>query len=151
MNLRPPFATSLFENNWQTFQLLVNDKIYNILWETCKCGPFDGACILIAKSLESILGGEIFVLISNDNTAEHAVLLKDNKIWDYDGPLTPQEFIIRFNHNEMRNKSLECVGYRPICESDLSDASRDVTVIGSISTIFQDAMEKLLAAANAIR
>jgi len=96
------------------------DKIYQILFDSYSCGPFDGGCLIFAEALQMKYGGEIYVLYSK-KFAEHAVLFLNGKLIDFDGPLEPKKFIRRLEKNE----NIKIDGYRKFENSDLSDLSPD--------------------------
>src|ERR1035437_2879286 len=94
------------------------EKIYTFLLSVADSGPFDGGCVIAAYAIKMAIGGEVFVLVSTDDFAEHAVVKLGNKLYDFDGGLPENEFIRRFNVNEMSN----CVAVRPIRKGDLPAA-----------------------------
>lgn len=108
------------ETDWQSLLDLVGDEIYNIVYAATGCGPFDGGCVVFARSLQRAFGGDVVVLIRADDTAEHASLHLDGMLLDFDGPLAPDAFIARFNANE----SARTVSWRLMSQNDLRDAPR---------------------------
>ena len=97
------------------------ERILTFLVDKCHCGPFDGCCLIYAEALQMKFGGEIYVLFSR-RFAEHAVLFLEGQLVDFDGPLEPEEFLVRYSENEIGNKIL---GYRKFESSDLCDMQPD--------------------------
>lgn len=106
---------------WQSLLETVGDEIYRLLFDATDCGPFDGGCVLFARSLQRAFGGDVVVLVREDGTADHAALHLDGMLLDFDGPLAPDAFIARFNATE----SARTVTWRPFYEGDLPDAPRN--------------------------
>jgi hypothetical protein len=110
---------------WKALRKLIHDDFYTDLVTTSECGAFDGGCLVVAQALQKIIGGDIVVIVREDDTADHAAVLRDGKLWDYAGPLPPIPFISRLNLTELRHLPWICTGYRPIESHDLKDAYRD--------------------------
>lgn len=122
---------------WQSLRGLIHDEFYADLLHSGECGPFDGGCVVVAEALQRIVGGEIVVLVRGDDRADHAVVSKDGKLWDYDGPMPPASFIARFNREELSHASWSCVGYRPIRSGDLPNAIRDEALVTRLAGLFE--------------
>lgn len=102
-----------------------NTTGYDVLDEV-GCGPFDGGCLLVAKALQKIHGGEIVVLVDKNDRAQHAaVMLPNGKLIDHDGAAFPEKFIRRFEKNEIA----KITGTRGFKNSDLPTAARDFHLV----------------------
>ncbi|GCD60004.1 hypothetical protein NBRC3280_2548 [Acetobacter pasteurianus NBRC 3280] len=113
-----PLEGSLIAN-WEERIYSIRDSVYVDLVTTVGCGPFDGGCLIVAGALQSVIGGDLVVLVRPNGFAEHAAILKDGQLWDFSGPLPPAKFISRFNKSELT----ECAGFRPINDdTDLIEA-----------------------------
>lgn len=121
---------------WSKLIRPIHDALYEKLVGTAGCGAFDGDCLIVAQALRSVLGGEIHVLVRPCGLADHAVVLKNGKLWDYDGPAHPMRFIKRFNRNERAT----CVSHRPIASGDLPDAARDDALASRIAELLRAAL-----------
>lgn len=105
--------------DWEEQISSIRDRVYVDLGTTVGCGPFDGGCLIVAGALQSVIGGDLVVLVRPNGFADHAAVLKDGQLWDFAGPLPPAKFIARFNKSELA----ECAGFRPINDdTDLIDA-----------------------------
>ena len=100
----------------------VKDAIYSELIEATDAGPFDGGCVVFADSLQSVIGGTVVVLTNKGGRGDHAAVELGGKLYDFDGPLAPMQFIARFEKNE----HAEIAGYRPMEDHDLPDAPRGI-------------------------
>ncbi len=100
----------------------VKDAIYSELIETTDAGPFDGGCVVFADSLQSVIGGTVVVLTNKSGRGDHAAVELGGKLYDFDGPLAPKQFIARFEKSE----HAEIAGYRPMEDHDLPDAPRGI-------------------------
>jgi len=72
------------------------------------------------------------VLTKENDRADHAAVRLDGLIYDFDGPLSEQEFLQRFNDNEKAS----AVGIRPIKKGDLPNTLRDAQASQKIADIF---------------
>jgi predicted GNAT family acetyltransferase len=106
------------------------NKIYNLLINTIDSGPFDGGCVVFAQALQIKFGGEIMVL-TGVHGADHAVLSLNGKLIDADGPAEPNEFVHRFEKNELA----KITGIRPIHSKDLPDAPRSTELATQIAKL----------------
>ena len=106
------------------------NKIYNLLINAIDAGPFDGGCVIFAQALQMKFGGDIVVL-TNKHGADHAVLSLNGKLIDADGPAEPEEFICRFEQNEL----VKITGVRPIQDNDLPDAPRNAELATQIAKL----------------
>jgi hypothetical protein len=71
---------------WEKRIEAIHEEFYEQIVGTTECGPFDGGCVVTAQALQKVIGGEIMVLIRSNDRADHAVVLKDDLLWDFDGP-----------------------------------------------------------------
>ena len=104
----------------RNFERGLKEDVYDVL-APVDCGPFDGGCVLVAQALQQIHGGKIMVLVDHQDQAQHAAVLSRGQLIDYDGAADPQEFVRKFESNELVN----IAGIRPIKSGDLPDAPRD--------------------------
>jgi len=111
----------LANSSWTGALRLINGAFTGSLQKAHKCGPFDGGCLIVAQAFQSVIGGELHVLVDKNDVANHAVILKDGQLWDYDGPLEPEAFIERYN-SHVNNPRYICVKHRPFTGWDLSEA-----------------------------
>jgi hypothetical protein len=111
--------------HWDTNVIprLSENKVYDYVLQITDAGPFDGGCVFYAFALHKKIGGEVVVLVDDKDVAQHAAVLKDNKLYDYDGNNVPDKFIKSFNKKEHSN----CVSYRKYKSTDLDDAVRGTT------------------------
>jgi len=98
----------------------VSDDIYSDL-ASALVGPFDGGCVMCANALQKNIGGNVSVLVDENDIAQHAVVERDGMLFDQDGPLPIDKFIKRFNSQETDN----ITDVRRIKENDLPEAVRD--------------------------
>ena len=108
-------------------------KIYNFLINTIDSGPFDGGCIIFARALQIIYGGEIFILVGSSGQAEHAVLMLDDNFIDADGKLPIKQAIKRFENNEL----VKIIGYRKIQKNDLPNTPRNEQISAQIAKLLK--------------
>jgi len=118
------------------------NKIYNLLVNSIDSGPFDGGCVIFAQALQIIYGGEVYVLVGHTvpngaDKAQHAVLLLDNKMIDADGPAPIEDFIKRFERNELEYSGGEILSYRPIQAGDLPNAPRDLELSKTVADLLK--------------
>jgi 8-oxo-dGTP pyrophosphatase MutT (NUDIX family) len=86
-----------------------------------QCGPFDGGCVLVAKALQKIHGGDIVVLVNNHDQAQHAAVAVNGKLMDYSGADVAKHFVRKFEAEE----HVDITGVRPIRHGDLPEAPHD--------------------------
>lgn len=123
---------------WNARRKDIHEAFYEDLVGTARCGPFDGGCVVVAEALHSVIGGEIVVLVrSGTDRADHAAVLLDGKLWDFDGPLAPTAFIRRYERTELCHMQ-SCSGYRPIRDGDLEEAYRDPDLRDRLSAMFRE-------------
>lgn len=123
--------------SWNMRRKLIDEDFQSALQSAIDCGPFDGGCVIVAQALKLVIGGEIFGLVDENDAVGHAVVLLDEKLWDYDGPLPPAAFIARFNHLET---PWQCVGYRKFYDNDLELAYRDEALVERLVALFHRMM-----------
>ena len=112
----------------------VKDELYSLMLDAGDCGPFDGCCVVFAQALREVIGGDLVVVTQPDDSADHAGVFCDGKIYDFDGPLLPAHFVARF----ARNEHADVTGWRLMRDGDLVGAVRDPEL--------QDSLAKILAA-----
>lgn len=118
------------------------NKVYNLLLSTIDSGPFDGGCVVVAQAIQKKYGGDIVVLVGHaqrdtKEVAQHAAVKINNKLVDFDGPLEPNEFIKKFERDELAHTGGHITKVRPIELEDLPDASRDSALSDAISRLLQ--------------
>lgn len=126
---------------WKRAIRAIHDRLYADLVGSAGCGAFDGGCLVVARALQRVIGGEIKVLVRADDTADHAVVEHDGRLWDYDGPLPPAPFIARFN----RTAGARCVTVRPLRAGDLAEAHRDDALVGRLADLLRQALNPTVA------
>lgn len=119
-------------DQWLVDRQVIHDRLYEALVGSAGCGPFDGGCLVVARAMQRVLGGDVVVLVRADGRADHAVLDVDGQFWDYDGPDAPADMLRRFNASEMAS----CVAHRPFQEGDLGQAFRDTAVEDVLVELF---------------
>jgi hypothetical protein len=124
-------------DEWEALLATINDEIYADLVTSADCGAFDGGCLVVAQALQKVIGGEIVVLIRDDDHADHAAVFHEGRLWDYAGPLLPEAFIDRFNSEEMSYTPWRTVGWRQVRDGDLKDAVRDDKLSDRLSAVFR--------------
>jgi hypothetical protein len=126
---------------WEKRIEAIHEEFYEQIVGTTECGPFDGGCVVTAQALQKVIGGEIMVLIRSNDRADHAVVLKDDLLWDFDGPLPADAFIQRFNATELSGMPFQCIRYRPIRDADLDKAYRGDELVEKLEALFRKALE----------
>jgi hypothetical protein len=86
-----------------------------------QCGPFDGGCVLVARALQKIHGGDVVVLVNRHDQAQHAAVAVDGKLMDYSGAADPAQFVRKFEADER----VKIANVRPIRPGDLPEAPHD--------------------------
>lgn len=105
-------------------------------------GPFNGGCLIVARALQSVIGGEIFAVVGggeHEDYAMHAVVMKNGMLWDFDGPLSPEPFIERYN-TFVDDPAFLVAGYRPMVEYDFCDAMESEELVCRLSEILRGAL-----------
>ena len=115
-----------------------NDKVMELLLDNIGAGPFDGGCVIVAKALQMIHGGEIMALVRPDGIADHAVVQKGNTMYDFDGPGTPEEVISRFEKNE----GARITDVRKLRMTDLTDAPRNSELAKQIASLMKEPVQE---------
>lgn len=135
----------MYIEDWERLRSTIDDEVLDVLFSASSCGPFDGCCLVVAQALREVIGGDLVVLVrANNGSAEHAALLYDSRLWDFDGPLPPSEFIARFETNEMPGSGEKCGGYRTFEVADLPDAIRDPALVSVVADIFRGAFSEFV-------
>jgi hypothetical protein len=99
--------------------------------------PFNGGCLIVAQALQSVIGGEIVVMVDKDDYALHAAVLQDDLLWDYDGPLPPPAFVERYN-TFVDDEAYLLSGYRSFREYDLEEAMESAELAGVLAGHFRE-------------
>lgn len=126
---------------WEERIEAIHEEFYEKIVGTAECGPFDGGCVVTAQALHKVIGGEIMVLVRANDQADHAVVLKEDQLWDFDGPLPPDAFIQRFNATELSGMPFQCVSFRPIRNNDLDNAYRGDELVKKLESLFRQVLE----------
>lgn len=117
-------------------------KIYGILLDTADSGPFDGGCVIMAEALQKKHGGDIVVLVGymqpgGKEVAQHAAVKLNNILVDADGAFEVNEFIRRFERNELSATGGKITSVRSIQAGDLPDAPRNEQAAEEISGLLK--------------
>ena len=108
-----------------------DDAVMDVLWQSeARSGPFDGGCLITAKALQRIFGGEIVRLQSKENEAEHyGIRINDGSFMDADGVAqSAEEWVDRFSENEMLNRQVE-VEVGVVNDGDIPDDPKAVKML----------------------
>jgi hypothetical protein len=133
-------------NDWETRRAVIDDEVFELLVSRTGCGPFDGCCLVVAQAFQEVIGGDLVVLVrDNLGSADHAAVLFDDKLWDFDGPLPPADFVERFVENEMPGPGNKCGGFRPLAEGDLPDAIRDPGLVEAMTNVLRSVLPEYRA------
>lgn len=111
-------------DGWKAKLRLIDNCFQATMARTIGCGPFDGGCLIVAQALQSVLGGELYVLVDKDDYALHAAVMVDGILWDFDGPLEPAAFLENYN-GFVDNDRYRCVRLRVMEGHDLTEAMED--------------------------
>lgn len=126
------------EQEWAERRTVISDDLYEALLREADCGPFDGGCLVVAQALQQVIGGDVVVLVrAESGIADHAAVLFDGMLWDFDGPLSPSAFVKRFQENELSATGEQCGGFRPIEPGDLEDAPRNDRLVEWLADTFR--------------
>ncbi|TLX17017.1 hypothetical protein [Rhizobium sp. MHM7A] len=126
------------EQEWAERRTVISDDLYEALLKEADCGPFDGGCLVVAQALQQVLGGDVVVLVrAQSGIADHAALLFDGMLWDFDGPLSPSAFVKRFQENELFGTGAKCGGFRLIEPGDLEDTPHNDRLVERLADIFR--------------
>lgn len=106
------------------------NKFYSMLVDGVGSGPFDGGCVVVAQAIQAKHGGDIVVLIGQYQpdtkpVAQHAAVKLGNVLIDFDGAASINDFVRRFERNELLHTGGKITGIRPIENQDLPDAPRN--------------------------
>ena len=107
------------------------DEAYDLILSATGGGPFDGGCVTCAQGIQAGTGGELYVLVDDGDTAQHAVVKQGGRYVDFDGADSEAGIIRRFNRDEMA----EVVRARPLREGDLPDAPRDPKAVKALAAM----------------
>ena len=112
----------------------IQENVYDVL-QPLDCGPFDGGCVLVAQALQQIHGGNIVVLVDQNDQAQHAAVAVDGQLMDYDGAADLEQFVRKFEADER----VKIANVRPIQSGDLPDApSNDPQVIDQLVQVLSE-------------
>lgn len=124
---------------WSRLKAGIDNDFCRMILDTAGCGPFDGGCLVVARALQKVVGGEIVVLTRAGGRAEHAAVFRNGVLIDYDGPLEPMSFIRRFNVSEFAST----VGFRNIEAADLPGAYRSADLEDQLALLIRSALAQL--------
>jgi hypothetical protein len=141
-------GSAMNSDEWELLKEPIHDELYEDLHETIQCGPFDGGCVIVAQALQRVLGGELYGLVDANDMPGHAVVMHEGMLWDYDGPLSPSEFMERFIRLECPPGAWRPVSYRPMNGDELQDAFRDEALQDRIEARFRRMLGLDKVAAN---
>lgn len=133
-------------DDWNAAIAPFHEEFYDLLVGKAECGAFDGGCVVVAEALHQVVGGAIHVVMDREGRAQHAVVLVDGALWDYDGPRAPTTLIDEFDKVEMLGG--RCVGHRPMLDGDLPEAYRDDALRQGLAEILRNALGPSLVAAE---
>jgi len=120
-----PIAVYLFSDK------NLSEDVYGVL-DSYQCGPFDGGCVLVAQALQKIHGGDVVVLVDQNDQAQHAAVAVNGQLMDYSGAADPAQFVRKFEADER----VKIENVRPIQSGDLPDApSNDAQVIDQLVSV----------------
>ena len=108
-------------------------RVFDVIYHHTGAGPFDGGCVVYAEALKAVFGGVIVSLIKSNDAADHAAVLINDTVYDYEGGLPKDQFIDRFNRHEMA----QVIGIRAFRESDLCEAPRNDKAVDELVVIFK--------------
>lgn len=109
---------------WKSKLRLIDNAFQATMARAIGCGPFDGGCLIVAQALQSVLGGELYVLVDKDDYALHAAVMVDGILWDFDGPLEPAAFLESYN-GFVGEDRYRCVSFRVMEGYDLTESMED--------------------------
>lgn len=96
--------------------------LYEEVVESCGVGPFDGACLAVARALQPLLSGsEVVVLAGSDGVAQHAAVRFRGWLFDANGGQPESLYCAAYAQDE----HLGPLQARPIRNGDLPDAVVD--------------------------
>ena len=94
------------ENVSKAFQ--TDDVIDVLLDSRAESGPFDGGCLIVARALQNVYGGELVYLHSEVGVEHYGVRLPNGTYLDADGVAnTEEEWISRFQEAELVDREME--------------------------------------------
>ena len=123
---------------WRRLRRRIHHALYDDMVGTVGCGPFDGGCVLFARALQAVVGGEVHVVVRPSGRADHAAVLHEGRLWDYDGPSSPARFLKRFNRAEQS----DCTSWRPYRDGDLPEAVADVALEARTAALLRIALSR---------
>jgi hypothetical protein len=102
-------------------QVYNSEEFWDYMMQHVGSGPFDGGCVVCAAAIQQITGGQLVAMVRQDDIAEHAAVLSNSRLYDFDGAGPVDRKINKFNRNEMAS----AVAVRPLRDTDLPDAPRN--------------------------
>lgn len=126
-------------DEWANRIRRVHDQLYTDLVETIECGAFDGGCVVMAEAIKSVFGGEIVCLTRAGDLADHAAVLIDGMLVDYDGPLPAKDFIVRFN--DFERPIFPVTAHRRFTQDDLPNAVRNPELVKRCARLIATAFD----------
>jgi hypothetical protein len=131
----------LIASNWRRVLPFFHNTAITLIVGEIGCGPFDGGCVIVARAIQTIIGGDVMVLVAEDDQAEHAVVERNGLLWDYSGPARPTTMIRRFN----RAERARIVSRRPLQDGDLTCAASSASLEADLVAVFALAFKAFLA------
>lgn len=129
---------------WRQIANGISEDLYEAMVAKIGCGPFDGGCPLIARALQKVFGGEVVVLTTPNDVAQHAVLSVGGVLWDFDGPKQPDLFLRSYNAKERAVLDQPCVSYRKMNTGDLTDSPADEDLENEVVSLIKCQMTTML-------
>ena len=138
-----PELIDLGESDLDTLEEMLEDKdaYYSIFFDKLDCGPLDGGCFAMAKSLQNILGGELCALHGTSENgfrqAQHIVLkIDDDCFVDADGISSAYELKTNWAKWEFLTDTV----IKPFQAGNCEKSPRDWDLIAQVTEHFSRAL-----------
>jgi len=126
------------------------DAVYGAMLDSIDCGPFDGGCVVFAMALQSVYGGDVYVIDGQtaqspfgpltSSGAQHAILrLPNGRFMDAGGEGSEINLVSRLNKNECFGRLVH-ESTRPIRDDDLPDAPRDEALVERLAILLRQSL-----------